>query len=246
MNIRDIINLILFVLVTILMIIASKGGFSSPSLWSDVGFNMGVSMLGGIGCGVALFGINILRFEKPQDKNHFLQIKRNQDMGEKYWIDFIKDLEKDSSPVWFVGNRHLTWIDHGLSYRKEIRKKFVQRVNAFMQSQSSTGWEIYIILTDGQAASLWKSFVMEEVEASTNYKNKRSDLIKIGIVSQSVIKSSIVAYNKGIVITPYMSRGRTAESPTIALKPNSDIAKLYFNDLVRIMNEVPKNDFLQL
>jgi hypothetical protein len=243
---KNYINLVLFGLVAILLIIASKGGFSSTTPWPDIGFNMGVSMLGGIVCGVALYGINFMRFKKPNDRRQFLRIKRNQDMGEKYWINFIKYLEKDPSPVWFVGNKHLAWIDEGFRYRKEIKKKIIQRINAAKQSKSSAGWEIYIILVDREAASLWKKFIIEEVNVTTNYLAERPDLIKIGIVPQTIIKYSIVAYNRGVVITPYTSEGRTAESPTIALKPNSDVSKLYLNDLQKILNSISPNDFLQL
>jgi len=208
-----------------------------------VGFNIGLSMLGGIVCGAALYGINLLRLEKSVDNKLFVRIARNQDMGEKYWIDFIKNLEKDSRPVWFVGNRHGTWIDVGLSYRRALAEKLVARVKRSMQSASDTGWEVFIILTEQSAVEIWKEFIKEEINNVTKYAAKRPDLIKVGVAEEGIVRYSIVAYASGVVITPYTSRGRAAESPTFEVQPGSDVADLYFKDLRRIKESVPENSW---
>jgi hypothetical protein len=238
---EKLINLILFFFLACVIVIASTGGFSSESLLSTIMFNIGLSMLGGIVCGSFFYGINIFKKERPIGSEHFVCFNRNQDMGQKYWIDFIKKIERDSNPLWFVGNRHGTWIDKGYAYRKEVKKSFIQRINYAIQSPSAAGWEVIILLTDTAAIKKWKEFIIEEIVNTTNYCDKRPELIKIGYINGDIVPYSIVAHGKGLVITTYTSRGRAADSPTFEVKPDSGVANLYIDDLKRIEEKVEES-----
>lgn len=238
---KDVINLGLFFFLACVIVIASKGGFSSNTILSTVMFNIGVSMIGGVVCGISLYGINFIRMEKSDSNEHFISFKRNKDMGEQYWIEFIQGIDNDSSTVWFVGNRHLTWIDQRLRYRKEVKEKFIQRVNRALKSDSKKNWEVVLILTDRSAVSSWEKFILNEIEKSTNYCNTRPSLISIGF--RKDIPYSIVAHGGGLVITPYTSKGRAAASPTFEVKPNSEVGELYIADLDRIKNDIPNDNW---
>ncbi len=239
MNSKDIINLVLFFLLACVIVIAAKGGFQSTS-FQEIMFNIGMSMLGGLVCGISLYGINFIKFEKSlkADNEHFVTFNANKDMGEQYWIDFINDIGKDSSPLWFVGNRHVTWIDRGLSYRKEVKKKLIERINRALQSPPDTGWEVVIILTDSSAKDKWSEFVETEINPSTNFCSVKPELIRIALIDRSTIPYSIVAHGGSLVVTPYTSQGRAAESPTFEIQRRSEVADLYFQDLERIKNSI--------
>ncbi len=132
MKIQNAKNIFLFLLVAVLVIMNAKGGV--PNLnetWIEILSNVGISMLGGVVCGVFLYGTIPARAEKKIRDGQFVKVDLNREMGQEYWINFIKNIDTDPSTLWFVGTRHLAWIDKGYAYRKHVIDGFERRVNKF-------------------------------------------------------------------------------------------------------------------
>jgi hypothetical protein len=234
----DRINIALFVTTACMIVLASQGGLGGQDVWSRGAFSIGIGMLGGIICGTTLYGINALKVAPMVRGGAFGGISRNQDLREDFWLGFIADLADKPDTAWFVGSRQHVWIDTGFAYRAALKQKLIERINRAMKDRSNAGWNIYVIVTYPDAAKKWCEFI-EEVRAVTNYQIKRPDLIRIGVVDPSMVHYSIVTYSKGMVIIPYTSRGRAAESPTFEVRPECDVADLYRNDLSVIKDAVP-------
>lgn len=100
-------------------------------------------------------------------------------------------------------------------------------------------------MSDSRAAQEWMELV-NEVANSTEFNKICPDLIKIGIVDGDHIKYSVVAYNGGLVITPYTSQGRSDASPTFEVSSNSEVANLYLEDLKYIKGKVSEKNWLSL
>jgi hypothetical protein len=239
---RDWINIALFVTTACMVVLASQGSLGSPDVLSRTAFGIGIGMIGGVICGTTLYGINALKVEPPVRYGAFGGINRNQGMGQGYWIKFINDLDRVPQQAWFIGKSQHVWIDPGLAYRAELKARFIQRVSRAMKDPDNTGWNIYVIVADKDAADKWRQFV-GEVEELTNYRSKCPHLIRIGVV-RSPLHYSVVAYSKGMVIIPYTSTGRSADSPTFEVRPENTVAELYRDDLVVIKNTVPPSDWV--
>lgn len=239
------INIILFTLLAAMAILAAKGGVEADGVWADVLFGLGVGMIGGIVTGGTLYGIDFLKLAPRQHAAIFKRIAPNRELGESYWIELVEDLDLTEGKLWFVGNRHATWIDRRLAYRSALESKLVDRVARALVSEAEDGWETLIILKDPNAISIWIEFITE-VERQTGYAAKRPDLIRVGYARERPIPYSIVAYSQRVVITPYTSSGRSAESPTLDVAASSDVARLYFNDLEAIKASVADGDWWSL
>lgn len=240
---KDWINIILFLIIAILIIIIGIIGFNNvQNKWDEILISFGVAMLGGLFCGFFLFGSNnfINKDNESRLCKSIIKVDLNKDMGQKYWIDLIENIENDSSPLWFVGTRHLTWIDKRLAYKRPLLNKIHGRIDKFNNKKPQYGYEIFIILSNADAYSEWRKLITEIAE-STYYYQTRPELIKLGLVDEKYIKYSIIANSKKMIVTPYTSEGKSDNSPTLDIRPDSELAQVYYEDLENFKTKINLN-----
>lgn len=243
MSNNKVINLVLFGLVAVLLVVSGKGGFGAGN-WASVSTNLGVSLFGGLICGTALYGINILKVPSGSKAGQFLRIERNCDLGEEYWLRFIDNLDRSPETVWFCGRKQQLWINSGLVYRAHLKEKLLARVARWNADRTETGWESIIIVGSKESAAEWVKFIDEEIAPATRYRDRRPDLFRVGVVSKKGICYSIVTYSTRTVVIPYTSGGRSADSPTFEVSSQSPVAELYLEDLRQIENRIGPEDWV--
>jgi hypothetical protein len=179
-----------------------------------------------------------------RDQSPFNRIDPNRKMGDDYWIKLIDDLDTSPDDVWFVGTKLSTWLKMPV-YCSPLKAKFHRRFCEIIlragKAKNIDGYMSYILLADPKWVLPWEIFFQEIIETlarEVKSVEKKEYLEKlcwskviIYTLPESSIRYSLVLCGKRLSVTQYLSSGRSVDSPTLDIKPDSDIYQLYINDL---------------
>jgi hypothetical protein len=183
-----------------------------------------------------------------RDQSPFNRIDPNRKMGDEYWIKLIDDLDTSPEDVWFVGTKLSTWLVMPV-YSTPLRVKFHRRFSEIIlkagKANKTDGYVSYILLADPKAVLNWVNFFQEiiktlvkdvkSVEKKANLEKLCWSKVIICTLPESSIKYSLVLCGKRLSVTQYLSSGRSDDSPTLDIKPDSDIYQLYKSDLRELL-----------
>jgi hypothetical protein len=238
MSRKDIVNAVLVIAAGALAILAARGGVQATSWISDLLLNAGAGLLGGALVRITLFAGVGHGQASSMANSLFKEFKRNQDLGTGFWIDFISGIGTDAEPLWFVGRRHLLWIDKGHDYRRVVADGLKARLRRFADGSGQDG-SVTIVVSDANAFEVWRDFLSTEIVPISDAAAKR--LIRLGRLDEGVIPYSAVAHGRRVVVTTLLSTGRAADSPTFLVEATSDIGELYRVDMKAIAQRVSTN-----
>lgn len=254
-------QIILLILLMIVLFIASTGGINDFRL-SNFLAGVSISVVAAVFSFIFLKDRDTTNKIDPEElKKMFIdtfgslnnadynRVDRNMAMGEKYWLDLIEDMDVIEDTVWFVGTR-LSWWLKTSTYRGPLMKKFNGRLTEaakkYDESNSNNKYITYIILENNNALSDWNNFTSDIINNVIRSKlsniNKEKDLsnylrskIIILNIPKELSRYSLVLCNDRLAVTVYTSVGRSEDSPTIDIKPNSVIRQLYIDDLEKLV-----------
>jgi hypothetical protein len=189
-----------------------------------------------------------------RDQSPFSRIDLNRKMGDDYWKSIISDLDTSPEDAWFVGTKLNTWLKMPV-YCSPLRDKFYRRFSEIIlkanKGKKVDGYRCFMLLGDAGWVEPWKDFFREIIEslAKTAPSLKKKEAIEklcwskiiIYPLPRDSIKYSLVVCGRHMSVTQYLSSGRSSDSPTLDIKPDSDIYKLYKSDLQDLLEIAEKN-----
>lgn len=233
---KDIINTALVIIVGMLAIFAASGGVQADSWIQYLLLSAGAALLGGALVRVTLFPDARQSHASPLPESPFKVFKRNADLGSAFWIEFISGIGNDVEPLWFVGRRHLLWIDVSHDYRNAVAQGLCARMNTFANRETDDG-RVTIIVSNEGAFDEWREFLSTEIVSHVDAATAKR-LIRLGLTDDGMIRYSAVGHRRAIVVTTLLSTGSSADSPTFVVEADSNIGNLYRGDFERVADKI--------
>lgn len=174
-----------------------------------------------------------------QTTNPFSQqvhrVDRNLNMGERYWISVIDELDTTTSRVMFSGKTMLLWLD--APYRSTLQAKLTQRAKNAAIYANRGKYETSIALTDSNALETWNKFLTPILKGTGKTIPLECGFsLKLNATDNPAYSG--VYCGKRMAITTYLSAGRSQSSPTFDVIANSELWQLYFDDMSRIADGI--------
>jgi hypothetical protein len=238
MSRHHVINALLVAIVGVLLTYTAAGDGANDSGWfSELIGSIGGGLLGGVVIGIFLFAS--FGREQPSttlEASEFTLVKQNQDMGSRYWLDFLEGIDRDQAPVWFVGRRNELWIKEGLPYRERLTVDLAARLDRSVRRWRWAG-NTYIVVTDPRAFEMWKEFIDGEVKPLLKAGSAMGSLF-LGHADGVGMRYSAVAHGREVIVTTQLTKSQTAVSPTFSVDPASPVGQAYLDDFGRVAAEV--------
>jgi hypothetical protein len=237
---KDRVNLALVITVGVLAILAARGGLTANTWLADVVLSAGGALLGGGLLAIALSSPLSETRRRGHAEGEFRAFGRNQDLGQEYWLKLVHGLGREPETLWFVGNRHGTWIDARHPYRSALATVMQERLNRY--GTGTRSGKVVVVVADPAARDAWVGFLKNEVLPGLT-REKSLNLIRVGVLRDETMRYSVVAFGRRVVVTTYLSGGRSAESPTFEVDSESTVGQLYLKDVRRISDRVVPDDW---
>ena len=174
-----------------------------------------------------------------QTNNPFLlqvhRVDRNLNMGERYWISVIEELDTAPGKVMFSGKTMLLWLD--APYRSTLQAKLTQRAKNAAVYSNRGKYATSIALTDRNALVTWKKF-LASILKSAGDKTEAECGFSLTVQATDNPAYSGVCCARRMAITTYLSEGRSQSSPTFDVIENSVLWHLYFDDMSRVADGI--------
>ena len=176
--------------------------------WKALVLGLAISLLSSF-----FFFIIFRQFDKEKEEDFvFAKTSTNSKMGEQYWIEFIKDLSSTKEDVIFYGSKMKLWLDRPVYKNVLVEKLKNKRVST----------KIYFILHNEEYYDKWTMF----------FKNENIDVITIKSNEKNAY--SMVRCGSKLSIVLRTNVGRSEDSPTFEIPSQSDVGKLFLEDLHQI------------
>ena len=253
-NVKDII--IVVALMTLIFLIA-KSGIEWNETIKEMLTGVSISVLAAAITLVLFWNINseqkispkrltseIIEEIRLSNFNCIRTVERNKNLGEEFWINLIHDLSSCKEPVWFIGTKLSHWLKE--PYNKPLKHQLKLRIDSMISGIIKSGdnrdYALYLLVNNQTWRDKWEAFINAIIEEAIQKRNVPIDSIddvreacykniSIEQISTSDLKYSLVKCSNRMVVTQYVSSGRSGDSPTMDIIPDSDIWKLYIDDM---------------
>jgi hypothetical protein len=241
---------------------ASTGGFNDPD-WKTLLIGLASSVLATV---VTLYFLHDIRKDhsltaddmrnvlaenmNQTNCSHFGRVDRNMDMGDEFWISMIDEIASTPEPVWFVGSS-LSWWLKTRTYKEPLKRGLVKRLESIPVDNLSSHADHYpmtfVFLAKSDAVAVWKEFFGHIIDELTRHqdRNKKKELenyywntIMIREIPKVHSKYSLVLCGDRLAVTPYTSTGRSEDSPSLEIKKDSVVRKLFIDDLMYLKTKI--------
>lgn len=248
-------QIILVLLLMIAVFVASTGGIQNPDM-SRLFEGISISITAAVLSLFFLAGIEkrkiidideIAEIISKTQNQHIIWVERNMDVPAKAWVELIEDLDTTSEPAFFLGTKLSWWTKTG-TYLEPLQHKLEGRFRKIIREKSNNGKEYttYILLTDQGALSIWTDLIyriIEKVIANKNEKEKSTfrDMcrrsVTIKLVPKESVRYSAVLSGSKLFITNYISKGGSDDCPTLEIRKDSVIWRLYQSDMEYLLTK---------
>lgn len=248
--------IVLVILLCILAIIAGKGGITDATA-KEVFVGVAISILASVFCLIAFWSLGKVDTESLLTElseiverhryPHITRIDRNVNMGQEYWLDLIGELDSSEDPAWFVGTQLTLWLRPNL-YHNRLREQLVKRFRN-MCTRRGRGkrahYETYILVGNRDSAEQWKDCIRKIFAESCDGLPGGSSLariarerIHVGVIPLELLRYSLVLCGTRMAVTAYTSTGRSEDSPTLDVRWDSAIWRLYRADMQNVKERI--------